>query len=764
MRNDAKRHLSKARAMNERELFLSALEIENPESRRAHVQSACAGDAALWARVESLLASHEGQSQFLNTPVVEQLSGEWNGASAATLFAGFGSTRDEMSDAAAGVDRSDSLTRQPGDRDDETRLDFLQPSSRPESLGRLAHFEILEVEGRGAFGIVLKAFDEKLQRIVAIKVLSPQLAASSPAHNRFLREARASAAVRHENVVRIYSVEDQPRPHFVMEYIPGVTLQRRLDEHGPLGLLDVLRLGKQIADGLAAAHAQDLIHRDIKPGNILLEANNNDHVKITDFGLARTADDAGMTQSGMIAGTPLYMSPEQALGYKPDPRADLFSFGSVLYHMLSGQPPFCAPSTLAVLMRVTDDTPQPIQEIVPEAPDWMCELVGRLHAKNPDDRYGSAQAVSQLLATCLADVQQGRVPRIPTTAGPAEERAEQVAHQPRAVRRRPLRVAAWVLVLLFIALGIAEATGISQLASTIVQLAFGSGTQVIEIDDADVKITLDDEPAIASLGEITTRLTQNWVLEEVIRIGPEVDRLLADAEVGEGDVDHLLPLAGAFGRGADWARAGRLLDLFLERHPDNYWEWEYRRRVAALVDDRAAFERISNQIARLAETMPVEQRFAVTGKAFAYFPPDKQRRAQARSFVRRYRDACPDITDFRSLAEVMYMSADAEGAQEQLDRIPEHFGNQHFKIEVALLAGKCAAMRGDQGQAESLLDQASQQIQRICSTGDLGPAQCWNVASLLPRLRDAEIAVHGKAVTPLVTPQRLAELAGMNFP
>ena len=155
-------------------------------------------------------------------------------------------------------------------------------------------------------------------------------------------------------MVAIHAVEDAPIPYLVMEYIPGKTLQQRLDEHGPLDLPDVLRLGKQIADGLAAAHGQDLIHRDIKPGNILLEGGMDERVKITDFGLARTADDASMTQSGMIAGTPMYMVPEQALGQKLDQRADLFSFGSVLYQMISGRPPFRTPTTMAVLKRVTE--------------------------------------------------------------------------------------------------------------------------------------------------------------------------------------------------------------------------------------------------------------------------------------------------------------------------------------------------------------------------------------------------------------------------
>src|SRR5262249_43539077 len=154
------------------------------------------------------------------------------------------------------------------------------------------HYEVHEVLGQGAFGIVLKAFDEKLHRMVAIKVLSPELAKSSPPRKRFLREARASAAIRHEHVVAVHALEESPLPYLLMEYTPGITLEQAPYDHGPLDVADVLRLGQQIAAGLAAAHAQSLIHRDIKPSNLLLENGLTGKVKITDFGLARAADDA----------------------------------------------------------------------------------------------------------------------------------------------------------------------------------------------------------------------------------------------------------------------------------------------------------------------------------------------------------------------------------------------------------------------------------------------------------------------------------------
>jgi serine/threonine protein kinase/Leucine-rich repeat (LRR) protein len=391
--------------MKERELFLAALEIDDPAARKAHLESNCVGDAALLDRVKALLASHESQSQFLRTPVVQQMADTSDAGLAATILLAEGDTRGRNLDPTIEfAPEAAEMTRQDDDAKDDIYLGFLEPSSKPGSIGRLAHYEVLDVVGRGAFGTVLRAFDEKLHRVIAIKVLAPEMAATSPARKRFLREAQASAAIRHENVVSIHAVEEKPLPYLVMEYIPGLTLQQRLDERGPLDIATVLRLGRQIAEGLAAAHDQHLIHRDIKPGNILLETGVQDRVKITDFGLARAADDASLTQSGTIAGTPMYMAPEQALGHKLDHRADLFSFGSVLYQMVSGRPPFRAPTSLAVLKRVAEEAPRPIQEIIPETPQWLCDIITKLHAKNPDERYQSAREIAAVLADCEAQL------------------------------------------------------------------------------------------------------------------------------------------------------------------------------------------------------------------------------------------------------------------------------------------------------------------------------------------------------------------------
>jgi Protein kinase domain len=304
----------------------------------------------------------------------------------------------------------------------EDPLGFLAPSDWPDSLGRLGTYEVKGVIGRGGMGVVLKAFDPALSRNVAIKVLSASLATCGAARRRFLREAKAAAAVAHEHVVSVFAVvETAGLPFLVMEYVPGRSLQDRLDQQGSLALPEILRIGMQTAAGLAAAHAQGLVHRDVKPANILLE-NGIERVKLTDFGLARAAADASMTQSGLIAGTPHYMAPEQARGEATDHRADLFSLGSTLYAMCAGHPPFRAESPLAVLRRVSDDTPTPLRQINPEIPQWLEAVIDRLHSKDPARRVSSASELAGLLSQCLAHVQAPLAVSLPADLVPCERR------------------------------------------------------------------------------------------------------------------------------------------------------------------------------------------------------------------------------------------------------------------------------------------------------------------------------------------------------
>lgn len=285
-------------------------------------------------------------------------------------------------------------------------LDFLDPSENPAMLGRLGEYEVLEVIGRGGMGVVLKGYDHDLNRYVAIKVLAPQWASSGAARRRFAREGQAAAAVVHQHVLAIHTVNATHRlPYLVMPFVAGESLQQRLDRVGPLGIEEILRIGLQVSEGLAAAHAQGLVHRDIKPANILLE-KNVERVLLTDFSLARAVDDASVTRSGVIAGTPQYMSPEQAKGEPIDHRSDLFSLGSVLYAMCTGHPPFRAESTLAILRRICDTPARPVYELNSSIPDWLWRLIANLLDKNPGRRIGSAKEVAEILSQCLAHVQQ----------------------------------------------------------------------------------------------------------------------------------------------------------------------------------------------------------------------------------------------------------------------------------------------------------------------------------------------------------------------
>jgi serine/threonine protein kinase len=371
-------------------IFFAALEKGTDAERAAYLHEACAGDEALRRRVERLLAAHPRAGDFLERPVVEIA----NVAALAPQDTPVGSATSGTGDAQAHRPR------------DGHALDFLAPAEKPGSLGRLGHYEVLEVIGKGGMGIVLKAFDDKLHRVVAIKVLAPALATSDSARQRFVREARAAAAVTHDNVIDIHAVEDAgPVPYLVMQFIDGPTLQKKLEQTGPLPVREILRIGRQIAAGLAAAHAKGLVHRDVKPANVLLE-NGIERVKITDFGLARAADDASLTQSGMVAGTPAYMSPEQANGEPVDPRSDLFSLGSVLYTLCTGHAPFRADTTMAVLRRVCEQTPQPIREVNPDVPACLGAIIGRLHVKQPADRFQTAAEVADVLGRDLADLQQ----------------------------------------------------------------------------------------------------------------------------------------------------------------------------------------------------------------------------------------------------------------------------------------------------------------------------------------------------------------------
>jgi serine/threonine protein kinase len=276
-------------------------------------------------------------------------------------------------------------------------------------LGRLAHYRVLKLMGRGGMGGVYLAHDEGLDRRVALKVLLPEAAAEPGARERFLREARAAAAVKHDNVVTIYHVgQDRGIPFIAMEFLSGTPLDRYLARKGRLTVGQALRVGLETAEGLAAAHALGLVHRDIKPGNLWLEAPKG-RVKILDFGIARRVTEdprAGLTGTGAVVGTPGYMSPEQARGKPLDHRSDLFSLGVVLYQLTTGRSPFEGDSTMAILTALAVDTPPPTRSLNPEVPSEFEAAIHRLLEKDPDARTPSAAAVAAELRalTALVDV------------------------------------------------------------------------------------------------------------------------------------------------------------------------------------------------------------------------------------------------------------------------------------------------------------------------------------------------------------------------
>jgi serine/threonine protein kinase len=327
-------------------------------------------------------------------------------------------------------------------------LTVLDPPIDSSCIGSLGPYQILEVIGRGGMGLVLKGSDPVLRRIVAIKVLVPELSHLGSARLRFAREARAAASVAHEHVVAIHAVDSAKGiPYLVMQYVAGTSLEQRMQESGPLAISEILRIGMQTASGLAAAHAQGLVHRDIKPANILLE-NGIERVKITDFGLARAADDASLSQSGIAAGTPHFMSPEQARCDAVDHRADLFGLGGVMYAMCTGHPPFRGGTAMAVLRGVCDDPPRPIRASRPEVPAWLEGIIARLLAKDPAARFQTAAEVATLLGQCLVYLEH------PTEAPPFPVQAARRFGHVRNWRTAAFAVSALVIGIATVAVAI----------------------------------------------------------------------------------------------------------------------------------------------------------------------------------------------------------------------------------------------------------------------------------------------------------------------
>ena len=299
----------------------------------------------------------------------------------------------------------------------------LGPPKQSGELGTLGPYRVLKKIGIGGMGAVYLGFDESLHRNVALKVMLPKVAANAAARERFLREARASAAVEHPNVVGIFSVgEHATVPYLAMQYLQGQPLDKYLAKKGTPGLAQILRVARETVDGLAAAHAKGLIHRDIKPANLWLEAPNG-RIKILDFGLAKATgaenDNTEITHEGVAVGTPAYMAPEQARALPVDFRTDLFSLGAVLYRVCTGKQPFKGANMMAVLSALAADTPVPLRELNPAIPQSLADLIHKLLEKDPNNRPRNAMEVSAALKAIDKGLQgSGTLPQPLPQSGP----------------------------------------------------------------------------------------------------------------------------------------------------------------------------------------------------------------------------------------------------------------------------------------------------------------------------------------------------------
>jgi WD40 repeat protein/serine/threonine protein kinase len=349
-----------------------------------------------------------------------------------------------------------TLTRDGSSPCDFDLAEMFAPPQAADELGRLGSYRVLGVLGRGGMGVVLLAEDLKLGRRVALKVMLPRLIARDSGKQRFLREARAAARLRHDNMVVIHHVdEDRGIPFLAMEYLEGETLDSRLKRVGRLPLEEMLRIGTQLAHGLAAAHQCGLIHRDVKPGNIWLEAGSG-RVKLLDFGLVRAREEDGrLTGDGGWLGTPAYMAPEQVLDpSNVEPAADLFSLGCVLYEMSTGAAPFAAGDAISVKINGQRRPPTPPDMHNVALPAAFTNLVLRLLSPEPDRRGAGAAAVAAEL-----------------------ERIVRPAAAPRRLRPRWLWAAGLLLPLV---LG---------LAGVILVLRTPAGEVTVETDDPNIELT-----------------------------------------------------------------------------------------------------------------------------------------------------------------------------------------------------------------------------------------------------------------------------------
>src|SRR5262245_65526732 len=316
----------------------------------------------------------------------------------------------------------------------------------------VSQYEIVAKLGGGGMGVVYKARDTKLGRAVALKFLPPQWSHDEGAKQRFVREAQAASATNHRNICVIHNIEETAdgRLFIVMAYYEGETLKQKL-ERGPLPIVEALEIASEIADGLAKAHAQGVVHRDVKPGNLIV---SEDGVKILDFGLAKFADSLQLTVPGSTIGTVSYMSPEQVRGEEADARSDVWALGIVMFEMLTGAPPFRGTYQEATFHAIKNEPLPSLCAARPDLPEALERIVLKALEKDPDKRYQSAREPARELKLLLGrtvplELLTIEVPR------PAGVDARSLPKQPPPARRivTPVRIGVVAGLLLAIAAG-----------------------------------------------------------------------------------------------------------------------------------------------------------------------------------------------------------------------------------------------------------------------------------------------------------------------
>ena len=288
-------------------------------------------------------------------------------------------------------------------------------------MATFGRYEILDKLGEGAMGVVYRARDASLGRVVALKMLSADLGAEEELHQRFQREAEAIGRLSHPNIVTVYDVgESSGQLYMAMELLEGDDLRSLIEKRAAIAFADRVRILIQICTGLAYAHSRGVVHRDIKPANILVGSDGR--AKILDFGLARVSARSTITRRGVILGTPDYMAPEQAMGKGVDRRSDVFSAGAVFYEFLTLEKPFKGKTLHAVLYQIISDDPEPVLTVNPEVPVRLASIVHRMLRKDPDLRYGAMEDVARDLSEIHAALRSsGGRSTLPVPASPVSE-------------------------------------------------------------------------------------------------------------------------------------------------------------------------------------------------------------------------------------------------------------------------------------------------------------------------------------------------------